>query len=478
MNWWRWWPRTLFGQIALTLFTSFLAVQLIGLWLLLDDRGRLNYKLLAEYAAKRMAGIASVLDASDPSQRPALADALSAPPTKISLKLPWVSDHVDDSADARLFVQEAEQELPQPLKMQMLALERIDPRLLELRPHRTDDHRNNDNDKDNTAAAIRGRLLPRTYVAQVRLQDGSVVTFDHVLPVPATDRPYRIVALLALLGISVAGLSIWSVRRLTRPLASVAQAASGLARNLDQTPMPEQGPEEVQQAARAFNAMQRDLRRLIETRAQALSAVSHDLRLPITRLRLRLEGKLDAGLRERVEHDLNEMDAMIGHTLDFLRASSNAETPVAVNLDALLDSVVEDMEELGATITRHGRATRPILARPHALRRCLANLLDNARFYGDGMITLAVVDGGDTVRIAISDQGPGIPATEIDKVFEPYFRVEASRARHTGGTGLGLPIAKAIAESHGGSIALASPPGEGVTVSLLLPRRDPQPRGA
>lgn len=456
-------PRTLFGQIALASFVVLLVVQLAGLWLLVDDRGRLHYKLLAEYAAQRMAGIASVLDEEDADERPALVRALSVQPTTLSLDEPWATTPPDDSEQARAFVAEARRRLARPLDVQVLSLASIDPQLAGLPgppgSRRTDSVREG-----------RPPLFVQTYVAQVRLHDGEVVSFRHMLPVPSTGLPYRLIALLALLGLSTTLLSVWAVRRLTRPLASFAQAANGFARDLAQPPLPESGPQEVQLAAAAFNAMQRDIRRLVDTRAQALSAVSHDLRLPITRLRLRLEGKLPPDLRDAVDRDLGEMDAMIGDTLDFLRAGSNAEPAVAVNLDALLDSVVEDMEELGAHIARSGRSSGPIQARPHALRRCLANLLDNARCYGGGEIALAVAEDDGVLRITIRDHGPGIPAADLDKVFEPYFRLEGSRARHTGGVGLGLPIARAIAEQHGGSLVLHSAPGEGVRAVLSLPR--------
>lgn len=457
-------PRTLFGQIALALFAVLMIVQLAGLWLLLDDRGRLNYKLLAEYSAQRMAGFATVLELATPEERPALVKALSVQPTTLSLSLPWASDNIDDSEDAANFMREALRLLPRALPIQMLKLERIDPRLVGVHPPPPGVR---DFDRDDPP---RSKLFARTYVAQIRLGDGTVVTFHHLLPVPSGDLPYRLIALMCLLGASTGVLSIWAVRRLTRPLASFSAAAAGLARNLDQAPLPEAGPLEVRQAVQAFNAMQRDLKRLIETRAQALSAVSHDLRLPITRMRLRLEGDIAPELRNKMEHDLAEMDSMIGHTLDFLRAGSNTEPRVAVNLDALLDSVVEDMEELGAVIEREGQLARPVMARPHALRRCFANLLDNARFYGGGRIRMRIEDAGHEVRVSIQDHGPGIPEADLERVFEPYFRLEASRARHTGGTGLGLPIAKAIAEAHGGRIVLHSPAGAGLCACVILPR--------
>ncbi|MDR3410534.1 MAG: HAMP domain-containing protein [Formivibrio sp.] len=252
----KWLPKTLFGQIALALFTGLLVVQLAGLWLLLDDRGRLNYRLLSEYAAQRMGGIATVLDSAEPAERPALVKALSVLPTTLSMALPWVNGSVDRSEEAQFFAQEAAHQFTRPLTLQMLSLEHVDPSLFDFHPHRGDER---DKRHPDDPAVNKGRLFPRTYIAQVKLSDGSVVTFNHLLPVPATDLPSRVIALLALLGISVAALSVWSVRQLTRPLVKLAGAASGLARNLNQPPLPESGPQEVRLAAHAFNAMQRDL---------------------------------------------------------------------------------------------------------------------------------------------------------------------------------------------------------------------------
>ena len=469
MNWaalhrWlaRWLPKTLFGQIALALFTGLLVVQAAGFLLLLDDRSQLNHRILFLHAAQRIAGLATVFEQAQPAERDGLVKALSVQPTTISLALPWAVDDIDRTSEADDFVAAVTAQSPESLTFQVLSIERVEPLFFALSPQSGKKHGKAEGDK--------ARAQTRGYLVQVRLSDATVVTFRQMLPVAAISLPLRVVALLALLGASVAALSVWSVRRLTRPLARLADAASGLARNLNQPLLPESGPQEVRRAAQAFNAMQRDLKRLIDTRAQALSAVSHDLRLPITRLRLRLEGAIDDALRDKIERDLAEMETMIGHTLDFLRAGSKSEAIVPVNVDALIDSVIEDMEEFGVRITRHGRSQQALPAQPHALRRCIANLLDNARFYGGGEVDLTVDDSVGELRIVIADHGPGIPADAIDRVLEPYFRVEASRSRHTGGTGLGLAISKAIVEAHGGTISLASLPGRGLTVTLTLPR--------
>lgn len=458
----KWLPRTLFGQIALALFAGLLVVQLAGFLLLLDDRSQLNHRILFMHAAQRIAGLATVFEQAQPAERTGLVKALSVQPTTITLDLPWAVDEIDRSHEADYFVAAVVAQSPATLAFQVLSIERVEPLFFALSPPANKKHGKAEGDK--TRAQSRG------YLVQVRLSDATVVTFRQMLPVTSPSLPLRVIGLLVLLGASVAALSIWSVRRLTRPLTRLADAASGLARNLNQPPLPETGPQEVSRAAQAFNAMQRDLKRQIDTRAQALSAVSHDLRLPITRLRLRLEGSSDGALREKVENDLAEMETMIGHTLDFLRAGSKSEALAPLSLDALIDGVVEDMEELGLRVSRAGRTARAVRAQPHALRRAIANLLDNARLYGGGEVTLTIDDRQDEVRVVIADHGPGIAPQDLERACEPYFRVEASRSRHTGGTGLGLAIAKAIVEAHGGTLALASAPGEGLRVTLVLPR--------
>ena len=467
----RWIPRTLFGQIALTLLIGVLFTQLIGLWLLVNDRGQINYKLLSEYAAQRTAGIAIVLDSAAPEERQLLVNALSVEPTTLLLTLPWFPEKLDTSLDAKLFAKQVERHLDRPLVVQMLSIERVDPLMFELHPWPRERKPRGLATPEETGA----RLFPRTYVAQIRLRDETVVTFHHVLPTPLLDLPYRIIGILLLVGFSVISLSIWSVRRLTMPLASLADAATGLAKNLNRPPLSEDGPQEIRQAAQAFNAMQHNLRRMIDTRAQALSAVSHDLRLPITRARLRLESDMTPSTRDMIKRDLAEMDTMIGHTLDYLRSGTTQEKMIPVNLDALIDSVVDDMEELGASVLRNGGTSRPIMAGPHALRRCMSNIMDNARIYGEGVFSVVVEDRNEDVQIEVSDRGPGISSENIDRVFEPYFRIESSRSRHTGGTGLGLSIARAIVEAHGGSISLRSSEGKGVTVAVTIPRRSTTP---
>ena len=453
-------PRSLFGQIVLALVAGILVAQLAGTWLLLDDRSRFGDRLRREYAAQRIAGIISVLDAAPAEERPRLVRALSVPPTRLTLDEPWQAGGAELGPEASVFLQRVARELERPLPLQVLSIRHV-PRA-ERRPGR-------DTERPDRHMRHDGPLVLLA-VTQARLGDGTVVTFRHALPQPPSDWPLRLLGLLALLAIVVALLSGWAVRRLTRPLASLANAADGLARNLDQKPLDEKGPQEVARAARSFNAMQRSLKAYLETRAQALAGVSHDLRLPLTRLRLRLEQLPENDARAAMQRDIEEMDAMVGGTLDYLRAGADTEQAVKLNLVALLEGLAEDAEAAGAKVSLHGTAA-PLTARPQALRRCLANLIDNARRYGGGEVDVTLVDNASLVEIRIEDRGAGIPAEERERVFEPYVRLEASRARHTGGTGLGLAIARAVARAHGGEVALAGRAGGGTAAVVTLPRR-------
>ncbi|HSY29328.1 MAG TPA: ATP-binding protein [Burkholderiaceae bacterium] len=484
-------PRTLFGQILLALCAGLIAAQAAGIWLTLNDRAKFGEGMLGAFAAQRIAGVISILDKAEPGERNRLVHALNVPPTHVNLDEPWKKPTEPGNEDANSFIEKIEQELERPAVIQVLSIKRAEPRRREdiptvtrtpetSTPARAADANaptaqqeavaTNDTER-RSMRRTRGAIRPVLFVVgQARLADGAVVTFRHSLPEPGLEGPLRLLGLLAILGISVALLSAWAVRRLTLPLASLADAATGLARNLERPPLPETGPLEVAKAARAFNAMQRDIKRYLETRAHALAAVSHDLRLPITRLRLRIERIAEGELRSKMESDLSEMDEMIGNTLEFLRAGSTGEKASLLDINALIESVTEDMITIGAQIRQHGQAAQPMLVRPQALRRCLTNLLENARRYGGGSIDISISEHANNVEIRIDDRGPGIPQADLERVFEPYVRIESSRAKHTGGSGLGLAIARAIARAHDGDVRLELRAGGGISAVLTIAR--------
>ena len=306
------------------------------------------------------------------------------------------------------------------------------------------------------------------YVVQIALRDGTWVTFDSYLSPQAVAVPWRLaLTLLVLLG-TVIVLSLIAVRWVTGPLSALATAAENLGENINRAPLPETGPVEVQRAARAFNNMQQRLSRFIAERTRMLAAMSHDLKTPITRMRLRTEMLDDEMLRTKFNKDLEEMEAMVAQTLDFMRDASAGEEAQQVDIMALLESVQADCQEMGNIIEIEGVVAQPYFGRPLALRRCLTNLVDNAVRYGRHAKIVAE-DAANQITIRILDDGPGIPEQELERAFEPFFRGEASRNRETGGSGLGLGIARNIARAHGGDLALKNRPTGGLEAILSLP---------
>ncbi|MHB1229933.1 MAG: ATP-binding protein [Halothiobacillus sp.] len=476
-------PKSLFGQILLALILGILAAFTVSLSLLLADRARLGERLLGDYAVQRIAQIIQIQNEATPVERRQLARWLSSPPTRLLSRQAWRKTEKHPNAAqingaTNLFAERLRKALLTPIPIQVFAIQWEDyPR----RPFELDTLAS---ERLELPAPLWERTHPwqikplpppheeRFLLIQAQLDDGSILTLRHALP-PPIQWPFRTMGWLLLLGLLVIIGIGWVVRRLTRPLDALAQAATHLPKHLDQPPLAETGPTEVARAARAFNHMQNDIKRMIEARGQALAGVSHDLRLPITRLRLRIAHLPDDPLKQKIEADLTEMDDMIGHTLAFLRAGTPSEPVVAFDLNALLDILCEDMTLLGARIERHGHAQHPIKTRPQALQRALQNVLDNARRYGDGRIDLRLTETGNQLILSIEDRGPGIGEADRERIFEPYVRLEASRARHTGGSGLGLAIARAIVRGMSGDIRVLSREGGGTQVQITLPKMTP-----
>ncbi len=287
---------------------------------------------------------------------------------------------------------------------------------------------------------------------------------------PGHDRS-RIWLILLVQFIALTGAAWVGARMAARPMRNLADAAARLGENIDEPPMAESGPAEARQAAQVFNRMQDRIRSQIETRGRFLAAVSHDLRTPLTRMKLRVEqmGGETPG-RDKLQSDIGEMAAMLDATLNYLRGESRSESWQMLDLQSLVETLAEDARENGDDVTVSGQA-RPLRVQPMALRRCLANLLENALRYGErAEITLA--DGAAGVAIEIRDHGPGIPENRMAQVFEPFVRLEESRNRNTGGVGLGLAIAREAARRHGGELTLKNAPDGGLIARLTLPRQE------
>ena len=274
---------------------------------------------------------------------------------------------------------------------------------------------------------------------------------------------------LSILAIGVGGLTFAAARMAAAPLRDLSRAARALGSDLNRSPLQERGPYEVRDAIRTFNAMQARLRDHVIERTHILASITHDLQTPLTRLRLRLEKVNDIALRSRLIDDLDRMQALIRQGLDFSRGNQTEEPFAPLVLDSLLESVVQDAAEGGRAATLVQYSGCDVQARPQALQRCLANLLDNALNHGGSAEVSAAHVGGE-LHIRIRDHGPGIPAEKLETVFEPFVRLQSSPSRSTHGVGLGLTIARVLAQKNEADLSLANHPGGGLEACLILRR--------
>lgn len=314
-----------------------------------------------------------------------------------------------------------------------------------------------------------GGAMPGHMRASVELADASWLNFAAPVGAPAQFLSLRVILSLSVMVLAVIALSVWAVRRMTAPLATFASAAERLGRDVAAPRLPETGPHEVRQAIRAFNEMQRRIRRFVEDRTQLVAAIAHDLRTPITRLRLHAEFVEDEDQRRKMLADLEEMEQMIASTLGFARDDAASEPRETVDLMTLLQSVRDDMTDAGQPVEFQAEGRLTYECRRIALRRAFNNLIENAVKYGDrARISLEVRE--HLVVIRIDDDGPGIPEHWLEDAFKPFHRLEGSRNRDTGGTGLGLTVARTIVRGHGGDIALSNRAEGGLRVEVTLPR--------
>jgi len=445
-------PATLSGRLMATLLAGLLAAQVVAAVILLRDRAAAIYEASGLNAAHRVAGVVRVLQYLDSAGRETLLPVLGGDPLRVELL----------------------HEAPAPLQnggrhgahlRRTVARLAGDPERLEvalLHPGGTPvaDAAGPDGRQERHGGVV--------LVAQTPLGDGTWLRVEHRLGSQPFRWPLRLLSTLGVLLLSVVGLTLLVVRWLNRPLALLAAAADDLGENIHRPPLAVEGPTEVRRAAAAFNTMQARLQHHIQERERTLAAISHDLRTPITRLRLRADLVDDPALRNKMEADLAEMETMTAAALDLLRGAGGEEAVEPVDLTALLDSLQSEYEEMGHRVTVEGEAGAPYPGRLLALKRLFSNLIGNAVHYGGAAaVTLEALP--NRLRITVADEGPGIPDAERESVFEPFFRLEGSRSRETGGVGLGLAVARDIARLHGGEITLENNTPTGLRAVVELP---------
>lgn len=309
--------------------------------------------------------------------------------------------------------------------------------------------------------------MQKHFQAHLTLADGSPISIDvrpTMLPV-AYWLPVVLVLQLALL----LGCTWIAVRLAIRPLTRLARAVETLDPNAHPTPLDENGPTEVAHAAAAFNEMQKRIAEYLKERMQILAAISHDLQTPITRMKLRAEFMEDCAERDKLWSDLGEMEHLVREGVAYARSVHGAtEASHRINLDAFLDSLVFDYQDMHKQVSLSGKSAVVLDTRPHALRRVLVNLVDNAlKFAGAAQLEVGSTANGE-LSIKVLDNGPGIAEDELIQVMQPFYRVESSRNRGTGGTGLGLAIAQQLVVAIGGTLTLSNRPEGGLCAQIKI----------
>jgi signal transduction histidine kinase len=468
-------PRSLFSRLVLLLLVVLVTAQMLGLAIHLHERSELLREASGMQAARRIADIVRLLDSLPAAERTRIVGILDTPTMRVRLDRPQplpAGQSAEQGARAMLFGALLRRSLGEDRQVEVA--------MTDVRPYPPGGGAGMGSPMTGYPSAGAGGQMPPghmkkmagggpSFLVQTRLADGTPISFDTRPPAATAQWPLRMLLSVAVLLLSVLAVSLLAVRWVTRPLATLADAADELGRNIHRPPLAETGPVEVVRAARAFNSMQARLADYLRDRTRFLAAMSHDLKTPITRLRLRAELLDDPAQRAKFTADLTEMESMVATTLEFMRGADTDEKAVAMDIAALLASIQADLREAGGAVTLEAGALQPYVGRPQALKRCLVNLMQNAIDYGGGADVIAA-DRPDALEIRVRDRGPGIPDADLERVFEPYFRLEGSRNRDTGGTGLGLAIARNIARIHGGDIVLHNRPEGGLEAVLQLPR--------
>lgn len=424
------WPDSLFGRIALVLLVGLLFAQAGSALINARERNHLLRQSDERQWQERMAATVKVVDALEPAERPPALVALAA--RRLSLRITTsLPDRTEETSAAG----------------GISAL---------LGPGYRVRTWNEPN-----------RNLTRT---AVELHDGGWLVLDYYSSGDVFGLPRQLLWSLAVLLVAALGLTLLATRAALGPLERFTRAAEQLGGNLDAPPIPETGVREMRRAARTLNRMQARIRESVAERTRLLAAISHDLKTPLTRLRLRAEFiREDPELRATLLQEVETMQAMTRAVLDVLRGGEGEEIR-NVDANALIEGLAADATELGGHVTIHGRAQKPFPGRSLALRRALANVLDNARQYAGGAVEITVEDKAASLTIRVTDHGPGIPEAEQVRMLEPFQRLEPSRNPATGGSGLGLAIARSIARAHGGELYLRNGADGGLEVEIKLPR--------
>lgn len=451
------------GQLILLIVAALAAAQAVSLWLFVDERSLAVRAALGFEAAGRAANVARLIEEAPATLQPAILRAANSPLVRFDVSDAPTVDH-ETHADSGAVEARVRGLLGASDAREIrVELHEVDHGILpmpHLAPEMAEMH----------LAMMRGDLSAIEMQLSIALTDGQWLNVGTRFERPPLQWPWVSFVSFGITAAIILVSAFWFLlTQLTGPLLRISRAADSLGRGENVGPLPLIGPAEVRNLTQTFNRMQDRLTRFLADRTRLLAALGHDLRSPLTALRVRAEMVDERETRDSLIASIEEMQEMVDSTLSFARGIASSEDDETVEMGAFLARLRADMLD---SFALHDAGTVRLRMRPQSVRRALRNVIDNAERYG-GEVEVSYGLEGDHAFIRIGDNGPGIPQADLEQVFEPYFRLEKSRSKETGGTGLGLSIARTIIRAHGGDISLANRPQGGIVATVTLPL-DPQ----
>ncbi len=454
----RLWPKRLAGQMIALLLLALVLAQLVTLMIFVDERRFAIQAADRSQLLGRAVSVVRLLENSPATLHEQILKTASDPKMRywLSAASAVETDHDDRHRDRFVGRRLAE-----------LLGERAD-RQVRVEFDDDDDDRF-ERDDDERRGHRHRRHWPLSVLISMQLKDDRWLNLESGLSPPMFGWKLPALTWLGLMALALSSVVIIMIRRITKPMAALANAAERAGRGDAIQPLPEVGPVDVRQTTAAFNNMHERLQRFVKDRTQMLAAMSHDLRTPITTLRLRAEFIEDEEIKGKILETLEDMQSMTEATLAFVREEAAVEPTRPVDLTALIESITADLVDLGHDVAFRSTERVVLACRPSSIKRALSNLIENAIRYGS-KASVELVEADDMTIILIDDAGPGIPDDQIERMFEPFVRLDFSRNEETGGIGLGLAIARSIIRSHGGEIELANRGEGGLRATISLPK--------
>ncbi|WP_375566087.1 ATP-binding protein [Oceaniradius stylonematis] len=459
-------------QLVILILGALVVAQIVSLFLFVDERSLAVRAALGMEAAGRAANVVRLIEEAPPSLHASILRAANSPLVRFDVG-PMPNVQVHDHNTSGPVVERIRGLLgaagDREIRLDLREIEAGFPAIAGVPDGMARMH----------SRMMHGRMSAIEMNLSIALGSGEWLNVGTRFQRPPLQWTWLTALSFGLTAALILAAALWfMLSRLTGPLSRLAGAADRLGRGEHVAELAPAGPSEVQELTEAFNQMQARLTRFVSDRTRLLGALGHDLRSPLTAMRVRAEMVEDQETRERLIATIGEMQQMVDETLAFARGMANAEAYETHELSAFLRDLCSDLAETGQDVELSAEPDLWARLRPTALRRALRNIIDNAVRYG-GSARVSLAPSGDNAEITVADDGPGIPQEDVERVFDPFVRIETSRSRETGGAGLGLAIARTIIQGHGGNIELANRPEGGLTAAISLPLvSDPAPTEA